>query len=268
MDVASLQLCRSLLFLPASNPRAIEKARGLDADMIVLDCEDAVKPEDKGAARAAAVAAVAGGFGKPVAIRMNTTTSQWFADDVEAFRTSGAEVLVLPKAETPQQVQDGAMLVGKPLLAMIETASGVLNAAAIAPHTLGLVAGTNDLSADLELPAGAGRAPLMHSLQVTVLAARAARVAVFDGVYNGLEDEEGLIAQCVEGRSFGFDGKSLIHPSQIEIANRIFSPSEAEIETAERLIAAATGGAERFEGKMIETLHVDQARALLRKARR
>ena len=269
MDIASLRLCRSLLFLPASNPRAIEKARGLDADLVVLDCEDAVKPEDKAAARAAAVEAVVAGFGgRPVAIRMNTTGSPWFAEDIEAFRASAASLLVLPKAEAARQVQEVARLVGKPLLAMIETASGVLHAGDIAPHTSGLIAGTNDLSADLELPAGAGRAPLMHSLQTIVLAARAARVAAFDGVHNVLEDEEGLAAQCEEGRSFGFDGKSLIHPGQIGTANRIFSPREAEIETAERLIAAATGGAERFEGKMIETLHVDQARALLKKARR
>jgi citrate lyase subunit beta/citryl-CoA lyase len=269
MDIASLRLCRSLLFLPASNPRAIEKARGLEADMIVLDCEDAVKPEDKAQARAAAIEAVREGFGgRAVAIRMNAMGSRWFGEDVAALRDSGARIVVVPKVETVQQVQDIARLLQKPMLAMIETASGVLQAAQIGPHTLGLIAGTNDLSADLELPAGAGRASLMHSLQAIVLAARAAKVAAFDGVYNGLDDEEGLARQCEEGRSFGFDGKSLIHPNQIGTANRIFGPSEAEIEAAERLIAAATGGAERFEGKMIETLHVDQARALLRKARR
>jgi citrate lyase subunit beta/citryl-CoA lyase len=138
----------------------------------------------------------------------------------------------------------------------------------IAPHTCGLIAGTNDLAADLQLPAGAGRVSLMHSLQTILLAARAARVAAFDGVFNGLEDQEGLARQCEEGRALGFDGKSLIHPNQIEAANRIFRPGEAEIDAAERLIAAANGGAERFEGRMIETLHVDQARALLKKARR
>lgn len=269
MDIASLRLCRSLLFLPASNPRAIEKARGLEADLIVLDCEDAVKPDDKAAARAAAVEAVKDGFGgRPVAIRMNSIGSLWFGQDVVALRDSRVSIVVVPKVETSLQVHDIARLLQKPILAMIETASGVLQAGAIAPHMRGLIAGTNDLAADLELPAGAGRAPLMHSLQTIVLAARAAKVAAFDGVYNGLEDEVGLARQCEEGRSFGFDGKSLIHPNQIQTANRIFGPSEAEIEAAERLIAAATGGAERFEGKMIETLHVDQARALLRKARR
>jgi citrate lyase subunit beta/citryl-CoA lyase len=269
MDIASLRLCRSVLFLPASNPRAIEKARGLDADMIVLDCEDAVKPEDKAAARAAAIEAVRDGFGgRRVAIRMNSLGSPWFGEDVAALRESGARIVVVPKVETPQQLTDIAQRLEKPMLAMIETASGVLRAAQIAPHALGLIAGTNDLAADLELPAGAGRGPLMHSLQAIVLAARAAKVAAFDGVYNGLDDQEGLARQCEEGRSFGFDGKSLVHPNQIETANRIFGPNEAEIEAAGRLIEAATGGAERFEGKMIEALHVDQARALLRKSRR
>jgi citrate lyase subunit beta/citryl-CoA lyase len=269
MDIASLRLCRSLLFLPASNPRAIEKARGLEADMIVLDCEDAVKPEDKAAARAASIEAVRDGFGgRPAAIRMNGMGTPWFGQDVAALRDSAAKVVVVPKVETLQQVHDIAQLLQKPILAMIETASGVLHAGEIAPRTHGLIAGTNDLSADLALPAGAGRAPLMHSLQAIVLAARAAKVAVFDGVHNVLDDEEGLARQCEEGRSFGFDGKSLIHPNQIATANRIFGPSEAEIQAAERLIAAATGGAERYEGKMIETLHVDQARALLTKARR
>jgi citrate lyase subunit beta/citryl-CoA lyase len=269
MDIASLRLCRSLLFLPASNPRAIEKARALDADMIVLDCEDAVKPEDKPAARAAAVEAVRQGFGgRPVTIRVNAMGSRWFGEDMVAARGSSASVIVVPKVETVKQVHDVAQLLGKPLLAMIETAAGVLRAAEIAPYTRGLIIGTNDLAADLQLPSGAGRAPLTHSLQTVVLAARAARVAAFDGVYNGLEDDEELVRQCREGRSFGFDGKSLIHPSQIETTNRIFGPTEAEIDAAQRLIAASTGGAERFEGKMIERLHVDQARALLRKARR
>jgi citrate lyase subunit beta/citryl-CoA lyase len=151
---------------------------------------------------------------------------------------------------------------------MIETARGVLAAHAIAPATAALIAGTNDLAADLAIPPGSGRSGLVHSLQMVVLASRAAGVAAFDGVYNRLEDDDGLAGQCREGRAFGFDGKSLIHPSQIETANRIFGPAEAEIDAAERLIAAATGGAERFEGRMIEAMHVDQARALLARARR
>lgn len=269
MDITALRFCRSLLFLPASNPRAIEKARELDADMIVLDCEDAVKPEDKMAARKAAVLAAADDFGgRPVAIRMNGHGTPHYQGDVVAFRHSEAAFLILPKVEGKDDVMATSGLLGKPVLAMIETAKGVLSAADIAPHASGLIAGTNDLSADLGIPLGASRAGLSHSLQQVVLAARAAGVPAFDGVYNGLEDEEGLIRQCEEGRSYGFDGKSLIHPSQIAAANRIFSPGADQIAAAERLIAAASGGAERFEGRMIETMHVDQARAVLAKARR
>lgn len=269
MAAHDLRLCRSLLFLPASNPRAIEKARALRADMIVLDLEDAVKPEDKASAREAARDAVREGFGgRPVAIRVNVPGGAWYGEDVIAVRNSGADFVVVPKAETHRQAHDTAVLVQMPVLAMIETAKGVLAAPAIAPGTVGLIAGTNDLAADLRMPAGAGRAGLAHSLQMVVLAARAAGVAAFDGVYNRLEDDEGLAEQCREGKAFGFDGKSLIHPSQIDTANRIFGPSDEEVEAAERLIAAATGGAERFEGRMIEAMHVEQARAVLAKARR
>lgn len=269
MKLNDLRLCRSILFLPASNPRAIEKARDLPADMIILDCEDAVKPEDKSAARAAAVEAVADGFGdRPAVIRMNGYGTQCYEEDILAFRQSEAAFVIVPKAEDHHQIEDAAGLLGKPVLAMIETASGVLNAPDIAPRTAGLIAGTNDLSADLGIALGAGRAGLIHSLQMVVLAARAAGVAAFDGVYNVLEDEEGLTRQCEEGRTFGFDGKSLIHPLQIDIANRIFAPRAEEVEAAERLIAVATGGAERYEGRMIEAMHVDQARAVLAKARR
>ena len=269
MKPTDLRLCRSILFLPASNPRAIEKARGLPADMIILDCEDAVKPEDKAAARTAAVEAVADGFGdRPSVIRMNGHGTQHYEEDILAFRHSQASFVIVPKVEDHHQVEDAAGLLGKPVLAMIETASGVLNAAAIARHAAGLIAGTNDLSADLGIAMGAGRAGLVHSLQMVVLAARAAGVAAFDGVYNKLEDEQGLARQCEEGRAFGFDGKSLIHPAQIDTANRIFGPSQEEMDAAERLIAAATGGAERYEGRMIEAMHVDQARAVLAKAGR
>ena len=264
-----LRLCRTILFLPASNPRAIEKARALPADMIVLDLEDAVKPEDKTEARGAAVAAVRDGFGgRPIAIRVNMQGSRWYGEDVVALRHSGVDYAVLPKAETPGQVHDLKVLVEVPVLAMIETARGVLAAPSMAAGTSALIAGTNDLSADLAIPAGAGRAGLAHSLQMVVLAARAAGIAAFDGVYNKLEDGEGLAEQCREGRAFGFDGKSLIHPSQIETANRIFGPSDEEVRAAERLIAAATGGAERFEGRMIESMHVEQARAVLARATR
>lgn len=269
MPDSRLRLCRSLLFLPAPNPRAIEKARSLDADMVILDCEDAVKEEDKDSARAAAVEAVAQGFGTRLsAIRINVVGSPHYGADVVALRNSNADLVVLPKAESHAQVRDTAGLTTKPVLAMIETAAGVLQAAAIAPASAGLIAGTNDLAADLGIPPGGDRTGLSYSLQAIVLAARIGKAAAFDGVFNGLEDKQGLERQCVEGRALGFDGKSLIHPGQIETANRLFGPTEEEIEAARRLIEAATGGAERFEGRMIESMHVAQAEAVIAKARR
>ena len=267
MDSFQLRLCRSILFLPASNPRAIAKARLLDADMVVLDLEDAVKEDDKASAREAAEAAVKEGFGHRVtAIRVNPTGSTHYGEDVVCVRRAPADYVILAKVESAKQAADAAWLMGKPVLAMIETPRGVIEAAAIAPATRGLIAGTNDLSAALGMPADAGRRGLVYALQRIVLAARAAGVAAFDGVCNDLDDPEGLTAQCDEGRIYGFDGKSVIHPNQIEAVNRTFSPSEAEREAAERLIAAATGGAERHEGRMIEEMHVAQARAVLAKA--
>ena len=268
MPLSRLRLVRSALFLPASNPRAIEKARGLAADMVVLDLEDAVKPEDKAAARDAAKEAVREGFGgRLTAIRINQTGSEWYGEDIVALRDSKAHFIVLPKVERPDQARDASYLTNRPMLAMIETAAGVLAAPAIAPAAAALIAGTNDLAADLRLPPEAGRVGLAHALQAIVLAARAHGIVAFDGVFNGLEDEAGLAEQCREGRAYGFDGKSLIHPSQIEAANRIFSPGEEELAAAERLVAAATGGAERFEGRMIEAMHVAAAQALIARAR-
>ncbi len=269
MDKTALPLCRSLLFLPASNPRAIEKARTLAADMIVLDLEDSVKEEDKASARAAVVAATREGFGgRPVAIRVNAFGTRHYGEDVVAVRKCAAEFVVLPKAGSAKEVHDVGWLIAKPVLAMIETPQSVIHAAAIAPASAGLIAGTNDLAASLGLRAGEARRGMVYALQRIVLAARAGGVAAFDGVYNRLEADDGLAAECAEGRAYGFDGKSVIHPSQIETVNRLFGPSADELEAAERLIAAATGGAERHDGRMIEALHVDQARALIAKARR
>jgi citrate lyase subunit beta/citryl-CoA lyase len=264
--IADLSLCRSLLFLPASNPRAIAKARGLAADMVVLDLEDAVKPGDKDSARAAAIEAAAQGFSGLCAIRINSR-DPWHAADLEAVAASRADYAIVPMTPGPEAPREAARATGKPVLAMIETARGVLAAAAIAPETAGLIAGTNDLAADLGLRPGGDRAPLATALQTIMLAARAAGIAAFDGVYNRLDDPEGFARQCAEGRSLGFDGKSLIHPSQIEPANRLFGPSGEEVDAARRLLAAATGGAERFEGEMIERMHVEQARRVLAKAR-
>ncbi|HEX8262255.1 MAG TPA: CoA ester lyase [Allosphingosinicella sp.] len=261
-----LRLCRSLLFLPASNPRAIEKARGLPADMVVLDLEDAVKPEDKDAARAAAVAAAAEGFGGLCAIRINSL-DPWHGPDLEAVAASRADFAIVPMTPGPEAPSAAGRATGKPILAMIETARGVLAAAAIAPETAGLIAGTNDLAADLGLRPGGDRSALATALQTILLAARSAGVAAFDGVYNRLDDAAGFEAQCEEGRRLGFDGKSLIHPSQVEPANRAFGPTEEEVAAAKRLLAAATGGAERFEGEMIERMHVEQARRVLARAR-
>jgi citrate lyase subunit beta/citryl-CoA lyase len=263
---ADLKLCRSLLFLPASNPRAIGKARGLGADMVVLDLEDAVKPQDKASARAAAVEAAAAGFPALCAIRINSLPP-WHEPDLEAVAASRADYVIVPMTPGPEAPREAARATGKPVLAMIETARGVLAAAAIAPETAGLIAGTNDLAADLGLRPGGDRPALVTALQTLLLAARAAGVAAFDGVYNRLDDSEGFAAQCMEGKSFGFDGKSLIHPSQIEPANRLFGPSEEEVGAAKRLLAAATGGAERFEDEMIERMHVEQARRVLARAR-
>lgn len=263
---ADLKLCRSLLFLPASNPRAIGKARALAADLVVLDLEDAVKPADKEAARAAAVEAAGEGFPGLCAIRINAL-QPWHRPDLEAVAASRADCVVVPMTPGPEAVRAAADATGKPVLAMIETARGVLAAAAIAPETAGLIAGTNDLAADLGLRPGGDRAPLMTALQTILLAARAAQVAAFDGVFNRLDDPDGFAAQCAEGRALGFDGKSLIHPSQVEPANRLFGPTGEEVEAAKRLLAAATGGAQRFEGEMIERMHVEQARRLLARAR-
>lgn len=269
MSQTDLRLCRTLLFLPASNERAIAKARELEADLVILDLEDAVRPQDKAVARERATAATREGYGgRPVAIRMNAPGTPYYGDDVVAVRKSAADYVVLAKVDAPKEAADAAWLTGRPVLAMIETPRGVIDAAAIATAARGLIAGTNDLAAELGIIAGEGRAGLVYALQRIVLAARAAGVAAFDGVYNRLEDDDGLERECRQGRAYGFDGKSVIHPSQIATANRLFAPDEAEIEAAERLIAAASGGAERHEGRMIEAMHVAQARAVLAKARR
>jgi citrate lyase subunit beta/citryl-CoA lyase len=259
---------RSLLFLPASNPRAIAKARESAADLVILDLEDAVKPEDKDRARAAAVEAVADEWPMPVAIRINGPKSPWHGEDIVAVMHSKAPAIVVPRAEGKAELGFVRNQTGRPVLAMIETARGVVAAHTIAHEAAALIAGTNDLAADLRLPRGAGRAPLQMALQSIVLAARAHGIAVFDGVFNRLDDEQGFVAQATEGRMMGFDGKSLIHPSQIAPCHAVFAPTDEEIERAERLIEAATGGAERFEGEMVEHMHVEAAQRLLARAGR
>jgi citrate lyase subunit beta/citryl-CoA lyase len=258
----------AVLFLPASNPRAIAKARESAADLVILDLEDAVKPEDKESARAAAVEAVAEIWPMPVAIRINGAKTEWHGHDVVAMMHSKVEMIVVPRAETKAELSFVRNQTGRPITAMIETAKGVLAAQQIAHEAAALIAGTNDLAADLRLPRGAGRAPLQMALQSIVLAARAAGIAVFDGVFNKLDDDQGFAEEAAEGRKLGFDGKSLIHPSQIVLCHTAFAPGDEEIERAERLLEAATGGAERFEGEMVEAMHVEAAKRLLARSSR
>lgn len=257
---------RSALYLPASNARAVEKARTLHADLIMLDLEDAVKPEAKAEARAAAFAAVNAGFaGRLCAIRINGPETRWHEDDMAAVAASSADLFVVPKVEDAEAAAAMAAQIGKPMLAMIETPKGVLNAAGIAAASgvRGLISGTNDLANELHLPDAGDRRGMALSLQMIVLAARAAGIWALDGVFNDLANPDGLAAQCAEGRTMGFDGKTLIHPNQIDIANTAFFPSEAELEDARALVAAASGGAERFRDRMIETMHVEMARRLM-----
>jgi citrate lyase beta subunit len=257
---------RSVLFLPASNPRAIAKAREAGSDMVVLDLEDAVRAADKDPARDAAVEAVATPWPMPVAIRVNGIGTEWHSLDIDAVARSRADLVIVPRAASAHIVHDLAETVSKPVLAMIETAAGVLAAAGIAQETAGLIAGTNDLRADLRLPLDATREPISASLQLIVLAARAAGVAVFDGVFNSLDDNEGFSREAEDGRRLGFDGKSLIHPNQIAPCHRAFAPSPAEVERARALVDAFHGGAERFGNEMIERMHVEAARRVLARA--
>jgi citrate lyase subunit beta/citryl-CoA lyase len=257
---------RSILFLPASNPRAIAKAREAGADLVVLDLEDAVKIEDKAAARKAAVEAVADAWTMPIAIRINGVGSKWHSPDLDAAARSKADLIIVPRAISAHLVRGVAEAVSKPVLAMIETAAGVLAAPQIAQVCASLIAGTNDLRADLRLPLGASREPISASLQMIVLAARAAAIAVFDGVFNSLDDADGFVAEAEEGRRLGFDGKSLIHPNQIALCHQAFAPSEGELERAKALVAAFHGGAERFGNEMIERMHVEAAERVLERA--
>ncbi|GAA4775982.1 (3S)-malyl-CoA thioesterase [Stakelama sediminis] len=234
--------------------------------MVLLDLEDAVREEAKDDARAAAVSAVGQGFGaRPCAIRVNGLGHSAHNADVAAIAESKADFAILPKAESAQSVALVASALQKPLLVMIETPLGVLNAADIAalPEVVGVIAGTNDLRAELHIPDNAPRDAIGVALQTIVLAARAHGCWALDGVFNALGDAEGLERECLAGRALGFDGKTLIHPNQIAVAARAFGPTDAEIEEARALIEAASGGAERFRDRMIEAMHVERARALL-----
>lgn len=267
-----LGVIRSALFLPASNPRAIAKARTLAADLVILDLEDSIAEEAKADALDAAIAAASeGGFPGLLAIRVNAAGTPTHNREISAIAEAGVtDIVVLPKAEAANGIAATAANLERPVLAMIETPVGVLNAAAIAAAqgVSGLIAGSNDLVASLRLPAAAPRASLAYSLQAIVLAARAAGVIALDGVWNRLDDPDGFEAECRDGRLLGFDGKTLIHPAQVEPCNRLFAPDAAELEEAEALVAAATRGVERFRGRMVEALHVDAAKRLLARAGR
>ena len=272
---------RSALYLPASNARAIEKARTLPADVIILDLEDAVAPEAKVEARAAAVAAVReGGFGgREVAIRANGLDTEWGADDLAAIASSGADAVLVPKVSSPADIAacEAALQSAPPamqLWAMIETCAvvGQLDAvAAMAKSTrLSLwIMGVNDLAKEMRAKLTAERTPFLPALTLAICAARSNGVTVLDGVCNEFRDLDVFRREAEQGLLWGFDGKSLIHPDQIAPCNEVFSPSEAELAQANAIIAAfalpenADKGAIRVEGKMAELLHLEQAKRLV-----
>jgi citrate lyase subunit beta/citryl-CoA lyase len=222
---------------------AIDLERDLRPDMVVLDLEDSVKPADKGSARKAAVDALGSPWPMPVAIRINGVGTEWHSIDLDAAAGSGADFVIVPRAVSAHLVRGVGQATGKPVQSMIETADAVLAPAHIASESAALIAGTNDLRADLRLPLDANREPISASLQLIVLAARAAGIVVFDGVFNRIDDDEGFLAEAEDGRRLGFDGKSLIHPDQIEPCNRAFSPSEEDVRRARELVDAFGGGA-------------------------
>lgn len=266
---------RSALYIPGSKDRALEKARDLPVDAIIFDLEDAVTPDAKVEARATLAQALAvGGYGDKVKIiRINGLDTEWGAGDVEALRDAGADAFLLPKVNSADDVQALSDLLanGTPIWAMMETPLGILNAAQIAAHPqlTGFVAGTNDLAKELNCRSRADRLPMQMALQTILMAARAYGVIAIDGVYNQFKDEDGLRAECTQGRDLGFDGKTLIHPAQVDITNEVFAPSEAEIDLARRQIAAyeevqATGqGVAVVDGKIVENLHVETAKKIL-----
>lgn len=281
----SIRPMRSALFLPASNPRAIEKARGLPADVVILDLEDAVAPEAKDSARAAAVAAVnAGGFAAPtVAVRANAIDTEWGADDLAAIAASRADAVLVPKIATASDVElyhaelSGAADAMR-LWVMIETCRAISELQGIADRAAttrlaAMVIGTNDLALELRALPDTNRAGLVPYLALAVAAARAAGVAVFDGVCNDFSDIDRFSAECAQGRALGFDGKTLIHPAQIGPCNAAFGPGADEVARAEAMVAAfadpanADKGAIRVAGRMVERLHLKEAERVLALAR-
>lgn len=256
----------SLLYVPGHKARALEKARGLAADMLIIDLEDAVPVDQKDAARLGAKAAIEAGFpGKWVALRLNAPDSPEHAKDLALLAEVTPDAIVLPKVDGPDVLDRLTIPDTLPVFAMVETPTAVFEARAIAQHkqVAGILAGLNDLAHELQLPVDAPRKSMGLAMQAMVLAARAAGKLVYDGVYNRIDDVDGFAREAREGRLYGFDGKTLIHPSQVDPCNAVFAPDGAALQAARALIAAATGGAERYEGRMIEDMHVRSAQHLV-----
>lgn len=265
--------------MPGANERALEKAKTLPADALILDLEDAVAPDAKAAARER-VCAVAGDYGsREVAIRVNGLDTEWHEADLRAVAQAGPDAVLVPKVNSAADVHgiERALELGgagerTKIWAMVETPLAMLHAEEIASASerlTVLVMGTNDLANELHAEFVPGRAPLLGGLSLCLLAARATGKVILDGVYNDVKDLDGFEAECRQGREFGFDGKTLIHPAQIEPCNRLFSPSPEEIERSHRIVAAfdeakaAGRGVATVDGRMIENLHVDNARRIL-----
>lgn len=270
---------RSVLYIPGSRPRAQEKAKSLPVDAIIFDLEDAVAAEEKAKARdTLAETLTAGGYGpRAQIVRINGFDTEWGRDDLDTIAAARPQAILLPKVDGHEDIAALADLLDAreetaetTIWAMMETPKGILNAAGIAaaPRMAGFVMGTNDLAKEL---GSRTRGAMTMALQTCLMAARAHGLVCVDGVYNAFRDEDGLSAECSEGRDYGFDGKTLIHPAQVDIANTIFAPSESEIDLARRQIAAyeealKTGQAVAVvDGKIVENLHVDTARATLAK---
>lgn len=272
---------RSVLYMPGSNPRALDKARSLAADALILDLEDAVAPDAKAAGRDAIRAALADrrGYGeRELVVRVNGLDTPWGYGDLAAMATAGADAVLLPKVESADMVRRALAVLDAAgasaelaVWCMMETPRGILRAEAIADQkrVACLVMGTSDLTKDLTARHTAQRLPLLPSLGLCLLAARAAGIAIVDGVHLDLEDDAGLVAACEQGRDLGFDGKTLIHPRQIAAANAAFGPSPEAVAQARRQIEAyeaalrAGKGVAVLDGKLVENLHVVEAKRLV-----
>jgi citrate lyase subunit beta/citryl-CoA lyase len=259
---------RSVLFMPGSNARALEKAHGLNCDVAALDMEDAVAPEAKPAAREAVCAAISGFAEKEIFVRINALSTPWGEADLKAVAAAEPDAVIVPKVETAADIGEVREFEdGVNVWAMIETPAAVLNAAAIARQADGLILGGNDLLKAMGGRAMPARENLWTAMSLVVLAARAAGIPVIDGTYNALSDQAGLAQACEQGRNFGFDGKTLIHPSQIEAANRAFAPSEDEIAEARAIQAAFARNPDKsviaLDGRMLERLHAEEAARIL-----